>query len=117
MNFRIIRNAQVITDSDLANALDLLPKSFISFFKRNISVFPQDTYFKLTEEEKQDLVKNYCVTHAERLRYAKRLPYVFTPNGVMLCIFLLKKCKKAAELRAKLLALNNQDEIIKSLSN
>ena len=116
MNFRIIRNAQVITDSDLANALDLLPKSFISFFKRNISVFPQDTYFKLTEEEKQDLVKNYCVTHAERLRYAKRLPYVFTPNGVMLCIFLLKKCKKAAELRAKLLALNNQDEIIKSLS-
>ena len=58
MNFRIIRNTQVITDSDLAISLDLLPKSFISFFKRNISVFPQETYFKLTEEEKQDLVKN-----------------------------------------------------------
>ena len=111
MNFRIIRNIQVITDSDLAKALDLLPKSFISFFKRNISVFPQETYFKLTEEEKQDLVKNYCVTHAERLRYAKRLPYVFTPNGVMLCDFLLKKCKKAAELRKKLLDLNKQDLI------
>ncbi|MBO4707251.1 MAG: ORF6N domain-containing protein [Elusimicrobiaceae bacterium] len=116
MNFRIIRNIQVITDSDLANALDLLPKSFISFFKRNISVFPQQTYFKLTENEKQDLVKNYCVTHAERLRYAKRLPYVFTPNGVVLCIFLLKKCKKAAELRMKLLTSNNQDEIINTLS-
>ncbi len=115
MNFRIIRNKQVITDSDLAKSLDLLPKSFISFFKRNISVFPQETYFKLTEEEKQDLVKNYCVTHAERLRYAKRLPYVFTPNGVVLCIFLLKKCKKAAELRGKFLALNNQDTIINSL--
>ena len=115
MNFRIIRNTQVITDSDLANALDLLPKSFISFFKRNISVFPQDTYFKLTEEEKQDLVKNYCITHAERLRYAKRLHYVFTANGVMLCVFLLKKCKKAAELRQKLLDLNNQEDIIKSL--
>ena len=115
MNFRIIRNTQVITDSDLANALDLLPKSFISFFKRNIGVFPQDTYFKLTEEEKLDLVKNYCVTHAERLRYAKRLPYVFTANGVMICIFLLKKCKKAAELREKLLALNNQENIINNL--
>ena len=57
MNFRIIRNTQVITDSDLAKSLDLLPKSFISFFKRNISVFPAETYFKLTEEEKQDLVK------------------------------------------------------------
>ena len=115
MNFRIIRNKQIITDSDLAISLDLLPKSFISFFKRNISVFPQDTYFKLTEEEKQDLVKNYCITHAERLRYAKRLPYVFTANGVILCVFLLKKCKKAAELRKKLLDLNNQEDIIKSL--
>ena len=115
MNFRIIRNTQIITDSDLANALDLLPKSFISFFKRNISVFPQNTYFKLSEEEKQDLVKNYCITHAERLRYAKRLPYVFTPKGVVLCVFLLKKCKKAAELRERLLALNNQDNIINIL--
>ncbi len=115
MNFRIIRNIQVITDSDLAISLDLLPKSFISFFKRNISVFPTETYFQLTEDEKQDLVKNYCITHAERLRYAKRLPYVFTPNGVMLCVFLLKKCKKAAELRAKLLALNTQEDIINIL--
>ena len=115
MNFRIMRNTQVITDSDLALSLDLLPKSFISFFKRNISVFPQDSYFQLTEEEKQDLVKNYCITHSERLRYAKRLPYVFTPSGAMLCIFLLKKCKKAAELRTKLLTLNNQDNIINIL--
>ena len=116
MNFRIIRNIQVITDSDLAISLELLPKSFISFFKRNISVFPQETFFKLTEEEKQDLVKNYCVTHAERLRYAKRLPYVFTPTGALICIFLLKKCKKAAELRTKLLALIKQEDIIKNLS-
>ncbi len=115
MNFRIIRNTQVVTDSDLAISLDLLPKSFISFFKRNISVFPQNTYFQLTEEEKKDLVKNYCITHAERLRYAKRLPYVFTPSGAMLCIYLLKKCKKAAELRNKLLALNNQEDIINAL--
>ena len=115
MNFRIIRNKQVITDSDLAISLELLPKSFISFFKRNISVFPAETYFQLTEDEKQDLVKNYCITHAERLRYAKRLPYVFTPNGVVLCIFLLKKCKKAAEFRQKLLDLNNQENIINIL--
>ena len=116
MDFRIIRNTQVVTDSDLANALQLLPKSFISFFKRNISVFPQDTYFKLTEEEKHDLVKNYCLTHAERLRYAKRLPYVFTPDGVVICVFLLKKCKKATELRTQILALNNQEILINLLN-
>ena len=116
MNFRIIRNTQVITDSDLAISLDLLPKSFISFFKRNISVFPAETYFILTEEEKRDLVKNYCLTHAERLRYAKRLPYVFTPSGAALCIFLLKKCKKAATLRPQLLSLIEQEDFIKILS-
>lgn len=116
MNFRIIRNTQVITDSDLANALKLLPKSFISFFKRNISVFPQDTYFKLTEEEKHDLVENYCLTRAERMRYAKRLPYVFTPNGVFICIFLLKKCPKATELRKQILASNNQEALINLLN-
>ena len=111
MNFRIIRNTQVITDSDLANALNLLPKSFISFFKRNINVFPQETFFKLTEEEKNDLVKNYCLTHAERLRYAKRLPYVFTPAGTILAVFLLKRCKKAAELRQEILNLIPQKEL------
>ena len=116
MDFRIIRNTQVITDSDLALSLDLLPKSFISFFKRNIKVFPQDTYFQLTEEEKKDLVKNYCLTHAERLRYAKRLPYVFTPSGAVLAIFLLKRCKKAAALRQKLLASITQKELSDILS-
>ncbi len=115
MDFRFIRNTQVITDSDLANALELLPKSFISFFKRNISVFPQDTYFQLNNDEKQDLVQNYCLTRAERLRYAKRLPYVFTPAGVVICVFLLKKCKKAEELRTKILALNEQEKLINTL--
>lgn len=115
MDFRFIRNTQVITDSDLANALELLPKSFISFFKRNISVFPQDTYFQLNNDEKQDLVLNYCINRAERLRYAKRLPYVFTPAGVVICVFLLKKCKKAEELRAKILALNEQEKLINTL--
>jgi len=105
MDFRIIRNTQVITDSDLALYLGLMPKSLISFFKRNIQVFPQDTFFQLNEEEKKDLVKNYCLTHAERLRYAKRLPYVFTPSGAVLAVFLLKRCKKAAVIRQKMLAL------------
>ncbi len=116
MDFRIIRNTQVITDSDLAIALDLLPKSFISFFRRNIKVFPQETYFQLNEEEKKDLVKNYCLNHAERLRYAKRLPYVFTPSGAILAIFLLKRCKKAAALRQKILASITQKELSDILS-
>lgn len=115
MDFRIIRNTQVVTDSDLAMNLNILPKSFISFFKRNSKVFPQDTFFQLTKEEKNDLVKNYCLNHAERLRYAKRLPYVFTPSGVILAAFLLKKCKKAAELRQKILTLTKKEEIINIL--
>lgn len=102
---------QVITDSDLARELNILPKSFISFFKRNIKIFPTDFYFTLTQTEQQDLVQNYCNTHAERLRYAKRLPYVLTPKAVLMVMFLLKKCPKATSIRKQILAKNTEEEI------
>ena len=88
MKFRLIRNQKVITDADLAEALSIPNKQLIGFFKRNINAFAQDAYFTLTKEEQQDLIQNYCATHNERLRYAKRLPFVFTAKAVipMLCM-------------------------------
>ena len=81
MKFRFIRNQKVITDADLAEALNMQCKIFVSMFKRSMAYFPQGSYFQLTYEEQRDLVKNYCFTHAERLRYAKRLPFALNNGG------------------------------------
>lgn len=117
MNFRFLRDKQIITDCDLAHFFGLEPKCFISFFKRNKSIFTQESFFILSEEEKQDLVQNYCATHAERLRYAKRLPFVFTPQGVLIFIFLLKKCAKAKELREKFLIKQETQTLLNFFQN
>lgn len=84
MKFRIIRNLKVITDADLAEALNIPNKQLICFFKRNKETFNPDSYFILTKEEQRDLVQNYCFTHAERLRYAKRPPFVFTAKAIVM---------------------------------
>ena len=52
MKVRIFRNQKVITDSDLAQTLEVAPKSLIAAFKRNIYIFEEGEYFILTDEER-----------------------------------------------------------------
>ena len=104
MKVRIFRNQQVITDSDLAQTLEIAPKSLIAAFKRNIYLFEEGEYFILSEEERNAFVQDYCFAHAERLRYAKRLPYVFKFAAVIKICCLLKKNPKAKEVRQKFFA-------------
>ncbi len=102
MKFRIIRNQQVITDADLAEALNMQCKILTAMFRRSKDFFPQDSYFQLTYEEQRDLVKNYCLSHAERLRYAKRLPFVLNKKAVFMMLCVLKKNPMARVFRNKL---------------
>lgn len=102
MKFRFIRNQKVITDADLAEALNMQCKIFVSMFRRSMAYFPQDSYFQLTYEEQRDLVKNYCFTHAERLRYAKRLPFALNKTAVFMMLCILRKNPMAKVFRKKL---------------
>lgn len=104
MKFRIIRNQKVITDADLAEALNMQCKVLTSMFRRSKDFFPPDSYFRLTYEEQRDLVKNYCFTHAERLRYAKRLPFVLTNTAVFMILCILRKNPMAKVFRNKIFA-------------
>jgi hypothetical protein len=104
MRFRIIRNQKVVTDADLADALNIPSKSFIAFFKRNMGAFDKEIYFELTELERADLVQNYCFTHAERLRYAKRLPFIFTKQAVIQVLCMHSKNYNAKVMRRKILS-------------
>ncbi len=102
MKIRIIRNQKVVTDSDLAEALNVPTKQLLNMFRRNLSSFPQGSWFNLTEEEQRDLIVNYCTTHGERLRYARRLPYVFClPAILMLLCMQSKNNEKAKAYRAE----------------
>lgn len=111
MKVRIFRNQKIITDSDLAQTLQIAPKSLIAAFKRNIYLFEKGEYFVLSQEERDALVQDYCFDHAERLRYAKRLPYVFKFAAVIKICFLLKKNQKAKEARQKFFALPQVQDI------
>ena len=101
MKFRLIRNQKVITDADMAEVLGIPNKQLIGFFKRNINAFARDSYFNLTKEEQQDLIQNYCATHKERLRYAKRLPFVFTAKAVIPLLCMQSKNAAAKVLKNK----------------
>ncbi|MDR0646296.1 MAG: ORF6N domain-containing protein [Elusimicrobiota bacterium] len=105
MKFRIIRNKKVITDIDLADALGMQSKVLIAFYKRNASAFAREDVFNLTQEEQQDFIRNYCSSHKERLRYAKRLPYIFTQRAVIQMLFMRPRCAVAKSLREKFLSL------------
>lgn len=102
MKIRIIRNQKVVTDSDLAEAINVPTKQLLNMFRRNIAAFEAGCWFNLTEEEQRDLIVNYCTTHGERLRYARRMPYVFSlPAILMLLCMQSKNNEKAKHYRAK----------------
>jgi len=105
MKFRIIRSQKVVTDADLAEAIGMPNKALIAFYKRNKAAFAEGLVFTLTEEEQRDLVQNYCFTHAERLRYAKRLPYIFTPAAVIQMLCMRPRNQAAKALRNKFFAI------------
>jgi hypothetical protein len=104
MKFRIIRNQKVITDIDFADALGMQSKVLIAFYKRNASAFAPEDVFNLTQQEQQDFIRDYCSSHKERLRYARRLPYIFTQKAVIQMLFMRPRNKVAKSLREKFLS-------------
>ena len=82
----VIRDKQVMLDSDLAILYQVETGALNRAAKRNISRFPEDFRFQLTKEEYQNL---RCQTGISSLaqgenNYGGRrtLPYVFTEQGI-----------------------------------
>lgn len=84
-----IRGVEVMLDSDLAKLYKCTngTKDINKAVKRNISKFPQDFYFQLTEEETKEIslrFQNGTLNSKGNLRgqHIKYLPYVFTEQGI-----------------------------------
>ena len=88
---KIIRNQQVMLDSDLAALYGVETKRLIEQVTRNIERFPEDFMFQLTWDECKSL-RSQIATSSLRSQFAtlnsrqgqhiKYLPYAFTEQGV-----------------------------------
>lgn len=77
----VVRDEQVMLDSDLVKLYDVETKVLNQAVKRNIQRFPPDFMFQLTKEE---CLRSQFVTSNKGRGGARYLPYAFTENGVAL---------------------------------
>jgi hypothetical protein len=78
----LIRGQKVILDMDLARLYGVTTKRLNEQVKRNRKRFPADFMFRLTVEEKAEVVAN-C-DHLAKLRFSPGLPHAFTEHGAVM---------------------------------
>jgi hypothetical protein len=82
-----IRDQKVMIDRDLAELYGVETKRLNEQVKRNITRFPPDFMFQLTDNEKVEVVAN-C-NHLAMLKYSKTNPYAFTEHGAVMLASIL----------------------------
>jgi ORF6N domain len=78
----LIRGLKVMLDADLAELYGIETKRLNEQVRRNSDRFPEDFMFRLTSEEKAEVVAN-C-DHLAKLKYSPSLPYAFTERGTIM---------------------------------
>lgn len=82
-----IRGQKVVLDADLAELYGATTKAFNQAIKRNGDRFPPDFMFRLTKEEKREVVTN-C-DHLRNLKFSNVLPAAFTEHGAIMAATVL----------------------------
>lgn len=77
----IVRGQKVMIDVDLAELYGVPTKALNQAVKRNPARFPEDFMFRLSPDEKQEVVTN-C-DHLNKLKFSKMLPFAFTEHGAI----------------------------------
>jgi phage regulator Rha-like protein len=78
----LIRGQRVMLDADLAEAYGTTTKALNQAVKRNRARFPGDFMFRLTKQEKAQVVTT-C-DHLHRLKFSPSLPFAFTEHGAIM---------------------------------
>lgn len=92
-----VRGKQVILDSDLASLYECTngTKDINKAVKRNLNRFPEDFYFQLTKEELLNLKFQFGTSSWNEYGGLRKLPHVFTEQGVAMISSLLNSDKAA----------------------
>lgn len=90
----IIRGERVMLDADLAYLYGVPTKRLNEQVKRNQERFPADFTFRLTPEEKAEVVA--ICDHLRKLKFSPNLPYAFTEHGALMLASVLKSATAIA---------------------
>lgn len=89
-----IRGKQVMLDSDVAELYHYETRRVNETVKRNIQRFPEEFYFKLTDEEYDVLKSQFATSNIKEKIHMrggkKKVPYVFTEKGIIMLSGILK---------------------------
>ena len=77
-----IRGQKVMLDTDLADLYGVKTKRLNEQVKRNISRFPADFMFRLTDKEVEEVVA--ICDHLQKLKFSHTNPYAFTEHGAIM---------------------------------
>ena len=87
----VIRDHQIMLDQDLAELYGVETKRLNEAVKRNISRFPEDFCFQITENEYQFLRSQFATSKKGKTRGGRQyLPYAFTEQGVAMLSAVLR---------------------------
>lgn len=85
----LIRGRKVMMDRDLALLYGVETRTLIQSVKRNSLRFPDDFMFQLTREEQANLTSQFVMSSLDH-GGLRRLPYVFTEQGVAMLSSVLR---------------------------
>lgn len=96
---RVIRDRQVMLDSDLSVLYGVETRRLNEQVKRNIERFPCDFMFQLTKEELDNLMSQFATSSWGGTR---KLPYAFTEQGIAMLSSVLKS-RTAVEVNIRIM--------------
>jgi hypothetical protein len=87
----LLRGQKVMLDADLAALYAVPTRALNQAVKRNRDRFPTDFVFRLSKDEKTEVVTN-C-DHLQMLKLSPVLPYAFTEHGAVMLASILNSRK------------------------
>lgn len=89
----LLRGVRVIVDRDIASLYGVETKVLNQAVKRNIRRFPDDFMFQMSEEEFRNWKSQFVTSKNERMGLRK-IPFVFTEQGILLIFDYLKQLEQ-----------------------
>lgn len=96
-----IRGGKVMLDRDLADLYQVPTRRLNEQVKRNISRFPEDFMFQLSQEELENWRSQIAISNSDKMGL-RRPPYAFTELGVSMLSSVLKS-EIAIEINIKIM--------------